>query len=187
MKPECSAALSKSGSGCHLFRGSPVLLLQSWKGYCCPTIIKYVRSEFYLRPRYSGHGDKAINIISSPHPDSMGSRVVVVTGDDHNGLKWTDLNQLVEVTRSQAETYTGLAAIVCPPGLTAVLQQFPAKALREELGLIDSDILFPILFSYLFHTLKVFPPLPSLSPRVEKSNRLWLCYLDMRMLTLQHL
>ena len=52
-----------------------------------PRSSNMLSSELYLRPRYSGHGDKAINIISSPHPDSMGSRVVVVAGDDHNGLK----------------------------------------------------------------------------------------------------
>ena len=105
----------------------------------------------------------------------MGSRVLLllILSDDGDGFKvnWSQsINNSHEAWPGRLSAPSSAPAIVCP-------RQFPAKALREEPGLIDSDILFPILFSYLFHTLKVFPPLHFLRPS-EKPNRLWLYYLD---------
>ena len=106
----------------------------------------------------------------------MGSRVLLllIHSDDGDGFK-VNWSQSINSSHESRERDFHSAPVLSPR-LLSVLQHFPAKALREEPGLIDSDILFPILFSYLFHTLKVFPPLHSRSS--EKPNRFWLHYLD---------
>ena len=147
----------------HLFRGSP---LWSWKGYCCFTIIKHVgiwilfalevfraRTERQSHKYHSGMtqwGHVCLCCCCCSLMMAMAS-------------KWTDLNQLMAVTSlSPGRDFHSSAPCPRSSPLLSVLQHFP-EALREEPGLIDSDILVPILFSYLFHTLKVFPPLHSLS------------------------
>ena len=162
---------------CHLLRGSSALIL---KGLLLPHDHQTCLDLNFICVRSiwdTDTGDKAINII---YIDSMGSRVLLLLmlSDDGDGFK---VNWSQSINSSHESRPGGTLSLSLPPPPSSVPaivcpRRFPAKALREEPGLIDSDILFPILFSYLFHTLKVFPPLYSRSS--QKPNRLWLYYLD---------